>query len=49
MINLAIYERYKGWPGYDKMGCSIINNTLQGHCQNAWNVGKFATIDEMMI
>ena len=50
LANHDTYVRDRDLPGYDKMGqvrgiCDQVRETFR----NCWNLGKFLTIDEMMI
>ena len=50
ITNPATYERDRNRPGYDKMGqVRWLINVIREKCMEAWNVGQFATVDEMMI
>lgn len=50
LTNPAKYVHDKALPGYDKMGqLRWLINEIRGSCQRAWNVGKFGSVDEMMI
>ena len=50
LANHDTYVRDRDLPGYDKMGlvqgiCDQVRETFR----NCWNLGKFLTIDEMMV
>ena len=50
VTNPAAYERDRNRPNNDKMGqVRWLINVIWEKCMGAWNVGQFATIDEMMI
>jgi hypothetical protein len=50
ITNPAEYVRDKGLPGYDKLGqVRWLVYAIQDSCKRVWKLGKFCTIDEMMI
>jgi hypothetical protein len=50
ITNPAEYVRDKGLPGYDKLGqVRWLVNAIRDSCKRVWKLGKFCTIDEMMI
>jgi hypothetical protein len=50
ITNLAEYVREEGLPGYDKLGqVRWLVNAIRDSCKRVWKLGKFCTIDEMMI
>jgi len=50
ITNPSTYVRDKTMPGYNKMGqVRWLINAIHKNCMKSWNVGKFVTIDEMMI
>jgi hypothetical protein len=50
ITNPVEYVREKGLPGYDKLGqLRWLVNAIRDSCKLVWKLGKFCTIDEMMI
>jgi hypothetical protein len=50
LTNPAMYVRDKDAPRYDKMDqLRWLINAIRESCKKAWNLGKFLTIDKMMI
>jgi hypothetical protein len=50
ITNLAEYVREKGLPDYDKLEqVQWLVIAIRDSCKRVWKLGKFCTIDEMMI
>ena len=50
ITNPITYVRDKNLPGYDKLGqVRWLIDSISENCTNLWTLGKFVTIDEMMI
>jgi hypothetical protein len=50
ITNPAEYVRDKELPGYDKLGqVRWLVNVIWDSCKRVWKLGKYYTIDEMMI
>jgi hypothetical protein len=50
ITNPIEYVKEKGLPGYDKLEqVRWLVNAIRDSCTRVWKLGKFCTIDEMMI